>query len=350
MSTIVLDDGAKDSALASGSRVFSFVLPGLAAIAYPFLLSAISGLLRVFQVSIPPSPFAITVTVLAILACALAVMGIAFARALSLGRAGPGQIAARLLAHLAFAVPTLLVAFGNVVGLFHARGVLAYGWPLFWLALMAVTWLAQEAPQPALIVSSRRLAVAHGISALAILGLFIVPHLGNHLTGFVSGADHIGVMKLVRLVYRNAVIEPLLITLIAFQIMSGFILVRRRLNRTNDFFGTLQTMTGIYVGCYFLGHMTAVFSARGAGTDTNWNWLTSDDKGLLFHLSSFSLAGHYWVGPIAIVTHVACGLRMVMLEHGVAERGATRAAWTLIGLGVAGSSVILAGLLGAHIV
>jgi len=353
MSTLVLDDGAKVSPAASGVRIFSLVVPALAAIAYPLLLSAIAELLRLFQVGAPPSPAVITVTVLAILTAALAVMGIAFARALSLGRAGAGSVAPRLLAHLAFAVPTLLVAFGNVVGLFHARGALTYGWPLFWVALTCVTWLAQEAPPSALIapaiVSGRRLAVAHGVSALAILVLFLVPHLGNHLTGIVSGADHIGVMKLVRLVYRNAFIEPLLITLIAFQIMSGFVLVRRRLNRASDFFGTLQTMTGVYVGCYFLGHMTAVFAARGAGTDTNWNWLTSDDHGLLFHLSSFSLVGHYWVGPIAIVTHVACGLRMVMLEHGVSEHAAARAAWGLIGLGVAGSSVILAGLLGAHI-
>jgi hypothetical protein len=347
-SASVLDEAAKAPPVASGARVFSFVLPALAAIAYPFLLSAIAGLLQFFQVTAPPGPAAITVTVLAILASALAVMGIAFARALSMGHAG-GPAAPRLLAHLAFAVPTLLVAFGNVVGLFHARGALTYVWPLFWLALTCVTWLAQEVPRPALIVSSRRLAVAHGISALAILILFLVPHLGNHLTGIVSGADHVGVMKLVRLVYRNTLIEPLLITLIAFQIMSGFVLVRRRLNHANDFFGTLQTMTGIYVGCYFLGHMTAVFAARGAGTDTNWNWLTSGDHGLLFHLSSFSLVGHYWVGPIAIVTHAACGLRMVMLGHGMSEHAAARVAWGLIGLGTLGSSVILAGLLGAHI-
>jgi hypothetical protein len=324
------------------------MLPGLAAIAYPFLLSAIGWLLGQFQVAVPPDPAAVTVTVLAILASASAVMGVAFGRALALGRVG-GPSAPRLVAHLAFATPTLLVAFGNVVGLFHARGALAIAWPLFWVAVMTVAWLAQETTLPAPIVSSRRLAVAHGVSAVAILILFIIPHLGNHLTGIVSGSDHIGVMKLVRLVYRNSVIEPLLLTLIGFQIMSGFVLVRRRLSRANDVFGTLQTMTGIYVGCYFLGHMTAVFSARGAGTDTNWNWLTDNDQGLLAHLSGFSLVGHYWVGPIAIITHVACGLRMVMLEHGISDRAATRTAWSLIGLGVMASSVILTGLLGAHI-
>ncbi|HEY5083511.1 MAG TPA: hypothetical protein VII48_03240, partial [Rhizomicrobium sp.] len=249
--------------------------------------------------------------------------------------------------------PSLLVGFGNVAGLLHARSAVVIAWPLFWLAVIAVAGLTQEGPQRAPeatpVSSHRRLAVAHGMSALAILILFVLPHLANHLAGIVSGAAHIEVMRWARLDYRNVIVEPLLLTLIAFQIMSGLVLVRRKLSRTSDLFGTLQTMTGIYVGIYLLAHMTAAFSARGAGTDTNWNWLTYDDRGLLSHLDSFTLVAHYWVGPIAIVAHVACGLRVVMLEHGVSERMVGRLAWGLIGLGVAASSVILAGLLGVHI-
>ncbi|HKD46688.1 MAG TPA: hypothetical protein VKB67_03310 [Rhizomicrobium sp.] len=348
MSVLQLDDGAKAPSTVNFSSWFVLVLPALAAIAYPLFLLAISALLRLFQVSAPPG-WAITALVaLAILASAIGVMTVAFLWAQSLGRSGAGS-AGRLLAHLAFTTPTLLVAVGNVVGLFHARGAAAYAWPLFWLAVMVVVSLAQETPQSAPLASNRRLAIGHGISALAILAVFILPHLANHLTGIVSGADHIEVMKLLRLDYRSAIVEPLLLTLIAFQIMSGFVLVRRKLSRPSDFFGTLQTLTGVYVGIYLLGHMTAAFAARGAGTDTNWNWLTSDDRGLLFYLSGFSLVGHYWVGPIAIVTHVACGLRGVMVEHGVNEHAAGRLTWALIALGFAVSSVILAGLLGAHI-
>jgi hypothetical protein len=351
MNAFVLGQRAKTSPASGEPRAIVFVLPALAAIAYPFLLSAISGLLRVSQVTAPPSPAVITVTVLAILASALGVMGVAFARALSLGRIGAGVGSGRLLAHLAFATPSLMVGFGNIAGLLHARGAVVIAWPLFWLAVMALAWLAQDGPQraPLAVSSHRRLAVAHGISALAILILFVLPHLANHLAGIVSGAAHIQVMRWARLDYRNVIVEPLLLTLIAFQIMSGLVLVRRKLSRASDVFGTLQTMTGIYVGIYLLAHMTAAFSARGAGTDTNWNWLTYDDRGLLSHLDSFTLAAHYWVGPIAIIAHVACGLRVVMLEHGVSERMVARLAWGLIGLGMAASSVILAGLLGVHI-
>ncbi|HEX4117396.1 MAG TPA: hypothetical protein VHX99_01225 [Rhizomicrobium sp.] len=352
MSSLALDNGAKAPPAADRSRVFALVLPALAATAYPFLLSAISWLLRASQVTAPPSPLTITVTVLAILISVSAVMGVAFARALSLGRIGAGT-SGRLLAHLAFTAPSLLVGFGNVAGLLHARGAVVIAWPLFWLAVMALAWLALDAPQSAppitATLASRRLAVAHGVSALAILILFVLPHLADHLAGIVSGAAHIQVMKLARLDYRNVIIEPLLLTLIVFQIMSGFVLVRRKLARASDAFGTLQTMTGVYVGIYLLAHMTAAFSARGAGTDTNWNWLTYDDQGLLSHLDSFTLVAHYWVGPIAIIAHLACGLRVVMLEHGVSLQAAGRLAEGLIGLGVVASSVILAGLLGVHI-
>lgn len=349
MSAILPDLAEKTPSEADSSRWLVLIIPALAAIAYPLLLQAISGLIRLFHVvSTPPNPTAIAILVLTILTSALAVMAVAFVRAEKLGRLGaspPG----RLLAHLAFTTPTLLVAVGNVVGLFHARGAVAVAWPLLWLALMLVALLAQELPQSAPIPSGRRLAVGHGISAMAILVIFILPHLGNHLAGIISGADHIEVMKLLRLDYRNTIVEPLLLTLIAFQLMSGFVLLRRRLSRRSDFFGTLQTLTGFYVGIYLLGHSTAVFAARGAGTHTDWNWLTSDDRGLLYYLSSFSLVGHYWVGPIAFITHIACGLRFVAIEHGVSEYAATRLAWGLIASAFVLSSVILAGLLGVHI-
>ena len=348
MSTLLVGEREKALPAQNLSRLFALFLPGLVAIAYPWLLLAVSWLLRMSGASVPPSPGVIALAVFLILASAWVIMAISFARALALARSGEGA-GGRLLAHLAFASPSLLVGFGNIAGLLHARGAVVIAWPLFWLAVMAVVWLAQDAPQPLAAPSRKRLAVAHGVSALAILILFILPHLGNHLTGIVSGAAHIQVMKLARMDYRNAIVEPLLLALIAFQIVSGFVLVRRKLARASDFFGTLQTMTGVYVGIYLLAHMTAAFSARGAGTDTNWNWLTDNDQGLLDHLSSFTLVAHYWVGPVAIVAHVACGLRNVMMEHGISAAAAGRLAWSLIGLGVAASSVILAGLLGVHI-
>lgn len=302
MSTLLADQPACARSAPTVSRWLVLALPALGALAYAFLLAGLAWLVRAFHVTAPPGPGATFLVVLAILAAASAVMALAFGRALALGRQEGGSLPGRLVAHLAFAAPSLLVGFGNVAGLFHAHGAVLVAWPLFWLALMAVAFLADEMPSRVLAAGAgKRLAVAHGVSALLILVLFILPHLGNHLAGILSAADHIGVMKVARLLYRSAFVEPLLLTLIAFQLMSGAVLVRRRLMAASDLFGTLQTVTGVYAGIYLLAHMTAAFAARGAAIDTNWNWLTYDDRGLLSHLDSFTLVAYYWLRPIAIM-------------------------------------------------
>jgi succinate dehydrogenase/fumarate reductase cytochrome b subunit len=95
--------------------------------------------------------------------------------------------------------------------------------------------------------------------------------------------------------------------------------------------------------------MTAVFAARYADVDTNWIWLTRPNDSLLASLSKLRLIAHYWVGPIAIVAHVACGLRWVLLQHDISPATANRLAWALITVGVVASSVILVALLNVHI-
>jgi hypothetical protein len=198
-------------------------------------------------------------------------------------------------------------------------------------------------------VGHRRLAVAHGVSALAILLLFVGPHIANHLAGFWNGPAHIEIMNAARHVYRDDFVQPILLALIGFQILSGTVLVQRRMRMPSDIFGTVQTMCGVYIGVYFLAHMTAVFAARYAGTDTNWTWLTRTNGSMLVSLSNLRLIAHYWVGPIAIVAHVAAGLRAVLLQHDISPATANRLALALIAAGVVAASLILVALLNVHI-
>lgn len=325
-------------------------LPVLAAIAYPWLLSAISAVAKAAEPASPPDAFAIVLTSLAILACAFAVMGLSAWVALSLrGRGGPAALKAQVLALIAFSVPSLLTGVGNVAGLAHVRREVVYIWPALWLltaAAVVLTPAASRAQDPA---RRRRIVLAHAFCACAILVLFLLMHLANHLAGLWSGQAHIKVMTAVRFVYRNAAVEPVLVALILVQIVSGLLLLRRRLSGSGDAFSVIQALTGFYVAVYFVGHVIAAFSARAAGTDPNWNWLTDNDRGLLFHLSGSALLAHYWVGPVAVVVHIACGLRLVALQHGVSSTLASRAATALMGLGALASTAILAGLLGFHL-
>ncbi len=225
-------------------------------------------------------------------------------------------------------------------------------WIIFWAAMTGIVLVKPSLSSTSAVMTPtghRRLAAYHGISASLILLLFVLPHIVNHVVGFWSGAAHIGLMKTVRYFYRDDIVQPVLLALIGFQILSGGALVRRRLTIPNDLIGTLQTMCGAYIGVYFLAHMTAVFSARYAGTDTNWNWLTNNDTTMLGSLSSLRLIAHYWVGPIANITHLACGLRMVLLQREDSPVLATRLVPVFMTVGIVVSSVILVALFAVHI-
>jgi len=335
------------------------LVPALCALAYPSLLSLLSSGLVLVHGSASPNGVIVWASVVASLTLALAVMLVSFVFGLTLGsphvRDDPEGRRARSIAHLAFATPTLYVGFGNVAYyVFQEPSAAPIGWLVFW-ALVAMTALLgpRSSPiAPAMTpIGHRRLVLAHGVSASVILLLFIGPHIVNHAAGIWNGQVHIAIMNVVRRVYRNDIVQPVLLALIGFQILSGTALVRRRMRMPSDFLGTVQTMSAVFVGVYFLAHMTAVFATRHAGTDTNWSWLTRPNDSMLvsLSLSNLRLIAHYWVGPIAIVAHVACGLRMVLLQRDISPATTNRIALALITAGVVTSSIILAALLNVHI-
>ena len=331
------------------------VIPALCALAYPSLLSWLSAGLVLLHGSDSPNGPIVWVSVIGSLTLALAVMLVSFVFGRALGSPHAGSLEgghARSIALLAFATPSLYVGFANVGGVLHAPSAAPIAWMIFW-ALVAMIVLLGPRPSSTAVamtpVGHRRLAVAHGVSASAILLLFVGPHLVNHVAAFWNGPVHIEIMNAVRHVYRDDIVQPMLLALIGFQILSGTALARRRMRMPSDFLGTLQTMSGAYVGVYFLAHMTAVFAARYAGTDTNWTWLTRPNNSMLVSLSNLRLIAHYWVGPIAIVAHVATGLRAVLLQHDTSPATANRLALALIAAGVVAASLILVALLNVHI-
>ncbi len=330
-------------------------IPALCALAYPSLSSLLAAGLVAAHGSPAPNGAIVWVGVVGSLALGLAVMGVSFAFGYMLASrdgATGGDLRGRSIAHLAFATPSLYVGFANVAGVFHAQAALLAAWIIFWAAMTGIA-LVKPGPSSTGAVMGpavhRRLAACHGISAVLILLLFVLLHLVNHAFGFWSGAAHIAIMKTARYFYRDDMVQPALLALIAFQVLSGAALLRHRLTFPSDFLGTLQTMCGAYVGVFFLAHMTAVFAARHAGTDTDWNWLTNNDTTMLVSLFNLRLIAHYWVGPIALITHLACGLRMVLLQHELSPVLTSRLVPVFMTVGIVVSSVILVGLFAVHI-
>lgn len=325
--------------------------PALSAGLYPPLSQALSRLLIAAHGSASPDGWALWSGVAGSLVLAFAVMAISFSAVQKLNRPEVADFRARCVAHLAFATPSLFVGFGNASGVLHLPAIVSVGWPAFWAVLALFMLSARGTPLRPMRIDAagyRRLGIAHGISAGAIVILFIAPHLANHTAGIFSGMAHLDFMKSARLEYRNQIVEPLLLLLMLFQVASGVTLVQRRLRSADDFIGTLQTMTGAYAGIYLLAHLIAVFGARHAGTDTDWNWLTNHDRSMLASLAGLRLIGHYWFGPVAILTHLGCGLRMVLREHGWTMRNADIVPRAGMALGGVLSTVILLGLLGVH--
>ena len=223
-------------------------------------------------------------------------------------------------------------------------------WVLIWSGLALVALIERERardPLPLEHARPERLAVAHGIVALPVI-LFTIAHLFNHALGIVSGELHIAVMQAMRRVYRTPAVEIALMACVAFQVMAGLWLTRAKLRRVAALPDTLQISAGVYLAFFFASHLTAVFRARLLrNVDTNWTWLTGAN--LLTDAWSARLTPYYFLAVVAVGVHVACGIRYVMLGHGVSERVADRVCYGLIAVTVAVSAVIMTGLIGASL-
>jgi len=285
-----------------------------------------------------------------------AVPALALAVAAALGgieQPTAGEARARGFAHLAYASAPLFTFIGVVVYLDGFPTGDSVVWLLLWVAVIATVWAgaAKSAPADAAAKVPSWVRTVHGIAAALIVSGFVVLHLFNHLTGFWSAETHIAVMDVLRKWYRSDVVEPLVVVFMLFMVITGGLLLRARLGRPAGLFETLQTATGTYLGVYILGHMNSVFvyARLTMAIDTDF-WFASGGKaGLLGDPWSVRLIPHYALGVWSVVTHAGCGLRTVLLNHGVAQQTADRvAAWVSV-LGAAASVPMILALVRVHI-
>ena len=95
-----------------------------------------------------------------------------------------------------------------------------------------------------------------------IISIFIGFHLFNHFYSIFGINAHIQLMKDFRLVYRNVIVETILLTAVAFQIFSGIKLVFKKRKTTLDFFEKLQIWTGLYLAFFLIFHVAVVLIGR----------------------------------------------------------------------------------------
>ncbi|WP_218016309.1 hypothetical protein [Sphingomonas asaccharolytica] len=236
----------------------------------------------------------------------------------------------------------MFVSTGVVSSLVHSPLPDLWTWSIFWLVLGIGAAVAsskgQSRPPGAM---TGRLRVVHGISALAIL-LFVAFHLTNHLFGLFGPVIHAQVMAIGRLVYRSRFVEPVFVAILLFQVASGFKLAWRWSARRLDVAGVLQVGSGAYLAAFILTHLNSAFvSARWVhGIPTDWAWATGAPEGLLMDAWNIRLLPHYALGVFFVIAHVFCGLRTVLLAHGVRSSIANQV-WACGLLGAGGVSLLI---------
>jgi len=170
------------------------------------------------------------------------------------------------------------------------------------------------------------LRVAHGVSALALVMIFLTLHIANHLTFPAGEGTYNAVMKVFRHVYRNDILQPLVVALFLFQVGTGLFFVWRHTAAPTDRFRTFQIASGVYLAFYVLGHMDSVFifARTYLGIDTGWGFATGAPTGLVKDPWNIRLVPHYWLGAFFVLAHLAAGARAVMIAHGVSKALADR--------------------------
>jgi hypothetical protein len=144
-------------------------------------------------------------------------------------------------------------------------------------------------------------------------------------------------MSALRKWYRSELVQPVLVTLMLFQVASGVVLLWRATAARKDLYGTLQTCTGVFLAAFIVSHLNAVFILGRAVTrvDTTFLWASGAPVGLLPDAWNVRLIPHYSLGVWFVITHMGLGLRGVLLAHRVSPPAADRVAWAVSALGAA---------------
>lgn len=143
----------------------------------------------------------------------------------------------------------------------------------------------------------------HALSAV-LVAAFACLHIANHLAGLTGAAAHIAFMEAARPIYRFRLAEAALLGCVAFQVVSGLILLICGLKRRRGFVDWLQAVSGGYLSFFLVIHVSAVLSGRGLlDLDTNFYFAAAG-----FHVAPFQFffAPYYFFAVLALFTHLGC--------------------------------------------
>lgn len=326
-------------------RLRFWLLPLLGVVAYPSVLAHFAAAIYSYRETGAPA-LAVSAALLMLVAASIpAISG----RALILMSQDDSRraVLARSLLYLAFSVSPLYVLsilLAAKAGVVQHHGVI---WVTSWTLLGLVSCTRDSSsPSQAPAAAPAWLRIIHGAAAACLLLGFLVAHLINHDLAIWNVRLHDTAMEWLRLWYRSEWVEPALFALFAAMIATGMPLVVRHSRRSTDAFRMVQLATGVYIAFFLCAHVLAVLGARSAGKETDWIFATGpngllDGRGMLIP--------YYFFAVFFLALHVGCGLRIVLLKHGVAEVRANQAVYGVAVVGCIATTVIAIAALGFSI-
>jgi len=135
-------------------------------------------------------------------------------------------------------------------------------------------------------------------STAAVIVVFAIVHLANHLTSLHSIAAHIAFMDVARTLYRQPVIEFALFASVLFQCVSGLWLVARGWSARQGLVAWVQAVSGTYLALFLVIHVSAIVLGRLAlHLDTNFYFAAAG-----FHVPPYQVffIPYYFLAVVAL--------------------------------------------------
>jgi len=145
----------------------------------------------------------------------------------------------------------------------------------------------------------------HRIGAV-LVALFVLAHLANHLAALGGIGAHLRFMEGARRVYRQPIVEPVLLLAVAVQAGSGLRLLAAGWKRRAGWLARLQAASGGYLALFLLIHVAAVLFGRAVlDLDTNVHFAAA---GLQVWPYQLFFVPYYFLAVLALFTHLGCAL------------------------------------------
>lgn len=324
----------------------SWMLPWVVVVVYPGLILSFDRAINGYHES---GSLLLAAAAVLTMAAAASIPALA-TRALLIMRDDPGKVLTRGVLYVMFASSSL---FSLALSLARMADIQRPGfialWVATWFAVGVMLYLRGERSAPTQPEGQvTRLRIVHGVTALTLLCGFLLAHLINHDLAVWSVELHGSVMTWLRQWYRSEWVEPVLLALMLIMIGTGIPMVRHYARQRMNAFRIVQTATGVYVGVFICSHVTAILRARYGGVETDW-FFASGTSLLNGAPMSSRLIPHYAFGTFFLILHIACGLRVVLVQHGLGKVFANRALYGATSAGVVVVALAMAALLGFHI-